>query len=131
MECLRWLMERKTPPVQVAEGHKHLGHKQEYVGCNNQLQLAQDKNSKAVPCASSVCLGCIFGGDLGILHFSRKHNRSMQDTRSEQLVSHIFQRHLEGILPFIVLPAFALVMGGWNKKLQSGYALPNACQDCA
>ena len=119
MECLHCLMERKTPPVRVAEGHDHLGHKHKW-DATTKCSLHKDKNRKAVPYASSVWLGCIFVGDLGVLHFSRKHNRSMQDTRSEQLVSHIFQRHLE-----------AKWEGGAKSCSLHGYALLDACQDFA
>ena len=112
-------MERKTPPVRVAEGHNHLGHKHEW-DATTKCSLHKDKNRKAVPYASSVWLGCIFVGDLGVLHFSRKHNRSMQDTRSEQLVSRIFRRHLE-----------AKWEGGAKGCSLHGYALLHACQDFA
>ena len=91
MEYLCWLVETKTPPVQVAEGQDCLGHKQEYVGYNNQMQLAQGQVQQG--CA--MCKPHLVG-----VHICRRPRCPsflesttevrMQDTRSEQLVSCIF-----------------------------------------
>ena len=58
-------MERKTPPVRVAEGHDHLGHKHEW-DATTKCSLHKDKNRKAVPYASYYYLIKLHLINLGI-----------------------------------------------------------------